>query len=346
MRHLPHTDWNTVAETSCALPEDSWLPRGGFTTPKLNQPFSTLDFESGPPLKLAPPSGSVDSEVWRGIPTQVGSPFAVSFQWKTEMKLTPQQALKTNTQMNVTSLLNSSAAAQAAGGRLPTEQPTEANMAMYQTQDRMVPMRTSSDSRLTSRNSRTPWDAGGYSLPLTLNVKNGHMSPASKTAYQPEGTPMDTLGSTSPKSPKHKFSDSRSSLSSYTTMSSSTSCHSRSHSRISSLSTVSEYQPLSCFGSESTPTERRTSMPENGMCPTVVEIQPPSPRRLGMDEVSDASDNDSLMISDRARSPSDAVLLRNRGLAGSARYVSILSYLRFISIILFIVVVGSPTLGQ
>lgn len=183
-------------------------------------------------------------------------------------------------------------------------------------------MRTNSDSRLSSRNSRTPWDAGGYSLPLTLNVKNGQMSPASKPGYANEGAPMENLGSTSPKSPKHKFSDSRSSLSSYTTMSSSNSCHSRSHSRISSLSTVSEYQPLSTYGSESTPTDRRTSMIDNGMsCPTVVEIPPTSPRRLGLDDVSDASDNDSAMVSDRARSPSDAVLLRNRGLAGSARYV-------------------------
>lgn len=183
-------------------------------------------------------------------------------------------------------------------------------------------MRTSSDSRLSSRSSRTPWDAGGYSLPLTLNVKKGQMSPASKPAYHAEATSMESMGSTSPKSPKHKFSDSRSSLSSYTTMSSSNSCHSRSHSRISSLSTVSEYQPLSSFGSDTTTTERRTSVQENGMsCPTVVEIQPPSPRRLGLDDISDASDNDSVMISDRARSPSDAILLRNRGLTGSARYV-------------------------
>lgn len=233
--------------------------------------------------------------------------------------------------MNVTSLLNTSAAAQAAGGMIHTEQHVDPSMAMYQAQERMVPMRTSSDSRLVSRNSRTPWDAGGYSLPLTLNVKNGQVSPTSKPAYHSERTTVENIGSTSPKSPKHKFSDSRSSLSSYTTMSSNNSCHSRSHSRISSLSTVSEYQPLSSFGSESTPTERRTSVPGDGMsCPTVVEIQPPSPRRMGLDDISDASDNDSVMISDRARSPSDAVLLRNRGLTGSARYV-LLSTLTFSS---------------
>lgn len=224
--------------------------------------------------------------------------------------------------MNVTSLLNTSAAAQAAGARLPQEQSADGSVAMYQTQERMIPMRTASDSRLVNR-SRTPWDAGGYSLPLTLNVQSTQMSMTAKSGYHPDGMPMESAGSTSPKSPKHKFSDSRSSLSSYTTMSSTNSCHSRSHSRISSLSTVSEYQPLSSFGAEATPTDRRISVPESSMsCPTVVEIHPPSPsRRLGMDDISDASDNDSVMNSDRARSPSDAVLLRNRGLTGSIRYV-------------------------
>lgn len=53
-------------------------------------------------------------------------------------------------------------------------------------------------------------------------------------------------------------------------------------------------------------------------CPTVVEIQPPSPKRE--DGSFDVSDNDEAMNSDRARSPSDAILMRNR-LGGSARYV-------------------------
>ncbi|KAJ0120271.1 Oxysterol-binding protein-related protein 1 [Diaporthe amygdali] len=192
-------------------------------------------------------------------------------------------------------------------------------MGGYEAGDRMVPVRTSSESRLPGR-SRTPWDAGGYSLPLTLNVKNAQSSPAAKPSFYTEATPVDSVGSTSPKSPKHKFSDSRSSLSSYTTMSSNTSSHSRSHSRISSLSTVSEYQPMNSFMSDSTPTERRMSDPDSGMsCPTVVEIQPPSPSRRAFEDVSpDASDNDSPMHSDRPRSPSDAILVRNRGLAGSA----------------------------
>lgn len=218
--------------------------------------------------------------------------------------------------MNVTSLLNTAAHA---AGRLSNDLsgvPVDANIAMYQTQeDRMDMSRTTSDQRLPVRN-RTPWTGGGYSLGLTMNVKDSQNS----RPFNPESTPVDSsTGSTSPKSPKHKSSDSRSSMSSYTTMSSNNSCHSRSHSRISSLSTVSEYQPLSSYGSESTPTERRLSGHENGLsCPTVVEIQPPSPRRE--DGPFDGSDNDDAMNSDRARSPSDAILMRNR-VGGSARYV-------------------------
>lgn len=217
--------------------------------------------------------------------------------------------------MNVTSLLNTAAHA---AGRLSNDMSgvsLDGSMAMYQTQDRMGASGTANDQRLPVR-SRTPWTGGGYSLGLGMDVNN----PQTSRPFNPESIPADnTAGSTSPKSPKHKSSDSRSSMSSYTTMSSSTSCHSRSHSRISSLSTVSEYQPLSSYGSDSTPTERRLSGHESGMsCPTVVEIQPPSPRR---EEASfDSSDNDDAMNSDRARSPSDAILMRNR-LSGSARYV-------------------------
>lgn len=216
--------------------------------------------------------------------------------------------------MNVTSLLNT--AAHAAAGKLSNDMSgvtDDGNMALLQAQaDRMGGARTN-DQRLPVR-SRTPWTGDGYSL--GLNMK----SQQAPRPFNPEFTPVESsIGSTSPKSPKHKSSDSRSSMSSYTTMSSANSSHSRSHSRISSLSTVSEYQPLSSYGSESTPTERRLSGHEAVMsCPTVVEIQPPSPKRE--DGSFDISDNDDAMNSDRARSPSDAILMRNR-LGGSARYV-------------------------
>lgn len=176
--------------------------------------------------------------------------------------------------MNVTSLLNTAAHA---AGKLANDMSgvsDDGNMAGLQAQaDRIGGDRTG-DQRLPVR-SRTPWTGDGYSL--GLNMKNQQ----AQRPFNPEFSPADnSAGSTSPKSPKHKSSDSRSSMSSYTTMSSTNSSHSRSHSRISSLSTVSEYQPLSSYGSESTPTERRLSNHEIGLsCPTVVEIQPPSPRR-------------------------------------------------------------------
>lgn len=215
--------------------------------------------------------------------------------------------------MNVTSLLNTAAHA---AGKLSNEMSgisDDSNMAMLQAQAGGIGGARTGDQRLPVR-SRTPWTGDGYSL--GLNMKNQQ----APRPFNSEFTPVDSsAGSTSPKSPKHKSSDSRSSMSSYTTMASTNSSHSRSHSRISSLSTVSEYQPLSSYGSESTPTERRLSGHDTGMsCPTVVEIQPPSPRR---EEGSfDISDNDDAMNSDRARSPSDAILMRNR-LGGSARYV-------------------------
>lgn len=228
--------------------------------------------------------------------------------------------------MNVISLLNSSAAAQAAGGRSSIDQsglPGGGSRATYQTQDRILAIRSNSDSRIPTRN-RTPWDANGYSLPLTLNTKAAQATPTTLSSFNSSDiTPIDSAVSSSPKSPKHKLSDSRGSLSSYTTLSSNTSCHSRSHSRISSLSTVSEYQPLNSFGSDSTPTERRTSIPGSGMVwPTVVEPGYPSPRRFGMDDVSpELSDSDSPVTSHRARSPSITTMNKNRGFSETARYV-------------------------
>lgn len=179
-----------------------------------------------------------------------------------------------------------------------------------------MPSRSSSDSRLsTSNRSRTPWDAGGYSLPLTLNVKNNVPQQQAPSAFME--TDNHNNNNTSPNSPKHRFSDSRSSLSSaYTTNSSS-------HSRISSLSTVSEYQPL---GSVSAGDQHSSSA-----CPTVVEMQQhASPFRRASgggyeDMGSSQEDNESSMSVDRARSPSDAMLMRNRVLGGgSVRYVFLL----------------------
>lgn len=103
------------------------------------------------------------------------------------------------------------------------------------------PSRSNSESRTPNR-SRTPWDAGGYSLPLALDAKMMRTPLTAKPVLYGESPPGENQAeANSPSSPKHKFSDSRSSLSSYTTTSSN---NSGSHSRISSLSTVSEFQPM------------------------------------------------------------------------------------------------------
>ncbi|KAI1502836.1 hypothetical protein F5X99DRAFT_145013 [Biscogniauxia marginata] len=92
--------------------------------------------------------------------------------------------------------------------------------------------RRTSESKTPIRN-RTPWDANGYALPL-LNVKSTEVS------VQPIFCSDSPVESVSPKSPMHKFSDSHSSLSSY-----SSSSTSLSHSRISSMSTAGSFQTMS-----------------------------------------------------------------------------------------------------
>lgn len=75
--------------------------------------------------------------------------------------------------------------------------------------------------------SRTPWDAGGYSLPInTISV-----APSPFQHAQYEESRQESRAQTSPT--QHRFSDSRSSLSSFTS-----SLQSTTHSRFSSMSTV------------------------------------------------------------------------------------------------------------
>lgn len=232
--------------------------------------------------------------------------------------------------MNVTSLLNTGAAAV---GRLANAQagaPTEDTaMTMYHQQQQQQQQDQSNTSRpstgdqlrLPVRSSRTPWNADGYSLPnLTHNLKDANQQQQQQP--RPFGNNNDAMTyndvdaaadpTTSPKSsPKHhKFSDSRGSMSSTystTNMSLSSSSAASCHSRISSLSTVSEYQPLSLnnnggnggfYGSSDCSTERRLS----ASCPTVVEPA---------EEEADAED-DGMGSEDCGRSPSDAVMMRNR----------------------------------
>jgi hypothetical protein len=93
-------------------------------------------------------------------------------------------------------------------------------------------------TRLPTR-SRTPWDAGGYSLPINTT---------SSQPITPPYTRNDELPTYTPTSPRHKFSDSRSSLSSFTSSQQSTT-----HSRFSSMSTVCSTQPMNSLVDKSSP---------------------------------------------------------------------------------------------
>jgi hypothetical protein len=91
--------------------------------------------------------------------------------------------------------------------------------------------------------NRTPWDAGGYSLPINTVSSMTGTSPTTP----PQNNHLDDSHIDTPRSPHHKFSDSRSSLSSFTS-----SLQSASHSRFSSMSTVSSaIQPLNTILAES-----------------------------------------------------------------------------------------------
>lgn len=91
--------------------------------------------------------------------------------------------------------------------------------------------------RLPTR-SRTPWDAGGYSLPLnTAALKITSPEVDYQDAFhlgEDDTTTVIPFTSVMPTSPIHKFTDSRSSLSSFA----SSSLHSANHSRYSSISTL------------------------------------------------------------------------------------------------------------
>ncbi|KAI5860126.1 hypothetical protein GGS23DRAFT_607102 [Durotheca rogersii] len=142
--------------------------------------------------------------------------------------------------MDVTSMLNSSSVA--SGDERATARPTERVEGMtgspsasadasYQ---KAVP-RAAGDMKPPSRN-RTPWDGDGYSLPPALDTRPAQ-APARPTSHS-----MSPPDSNSPKSPRHKPSDSDSSINSYE---SSTLSPSHAHSRDSSTSTNGGSQPVS-----------------------------------------------------------------------------------------------------
>jgi hypothetical protein len=92
--------------------------------------------------------------------------------------------------------------------------------------------------------TRTPWDAGGYSLPIHTH----HLGP-----FRDDAFPNDSLMDNHIDQRRHKLSDSHSSLSSFA------SSNSISHSRFSSMSTVSSLQLPSQTISEALFTDSETS---------------------------------------------------------------------------------------
>jgi hypothetical protein len=103
-------------------------------------------------------------------------------------------------------------------------------------------------SKTTPTRNRTPWDAGGYSLPINtlssipMTTTASSSSSTTRTSTPPQGklpSQEQEQSLDTPSSPRHKFSDSRSSLSSFTS-----SLQSASHSRFSSLSTVGSLQQV------------------------------------------------------------------------------------------------------
>ncbi|RDW91284.1 hypothetical protein BP5796_02449 [Coleophoma crateriformis] len=117
--------------------------------------------------------------------------------------------------MDVTSLLNGNAAA-----------------GQQKVEDQAEKMEIQRKPSTSPPRNRTPWDAGGYSLPINT-VSNQSISAAQSGQSGDLNSNEDI-----PHSPKHKFSDSRSSLSSFTS-----SQHSAGHSRFSSMSTVGSSHP-------------------------------------------------------------------------------------------------------
>ncbi|KAK1465263.1 hypothetical protein CCUS01_07668 [Colletotrichum cuscutae] len=114
-----------------------------------------------------------------------------------------------------------------------------------------------------------------------------------------------------PKSPKHKFSDSHSSLSSYTS-----SNQSGGHSRISSLSTVSGIQPFTSLLNDVPAFDTKLDHQQGMGGPGMIDVQPPSPRTMGQHDP--VALDPAMKGTGRPGSPSDAILI-TRGMGGSNR---------------------------
>ncbi|KAI0472572.1 hypothetical protein GGR56DRAFT_571361 [Xylariaceae sp. FL0804] len=209
--------------------------------------------------------------------------------------------------MDVTSLLNAASAVRGeieeitnAIGRATTPPAADEATAYSPTSSpSKTSSRRTSESKTPSRN-RTPWNANGYALPLTVDIK----STQAELVMRPVRYSQSPVDSASPKSPKHKFSDSHSSLSSYASSSTSFS-----HSRISSMSTVGGLPTISTMPDVS-------SLELSPDCPGTPASARQQTRKDGMLPLSGTAEVPAGHTPARPSSPSDAILI-SRGALGS-----------------------------
>jgi hypothetical protein len=244
------------------------------------------------------------SWILRALPAREHSAKSLLARWLSKsQQLWVELDVLRNFKMDVTSLLNANSVAGTGGA------------GDQKNNDGSRPIR-----------NRTPWDAGGYSLPIMSS------NPASTTpSCLPPQQPIhyDDSRMESP-STSHKFSDSRSSLSSFAS-----SIQSSTHSRFSSTSTVSGCYPLNSWAAEvlspkSTPTALDLASPSNSNDAPPSEVRPNPTTNEALDILStiaerhitpeleqqerDERDNDCASSPTttlpRPSSPSDAILIR------------------------------------
>lgn len=254
--------------------------------------------------------------------------------------------------MDVTSLLNVSCVGGGLGAQRRDSIASSTPSATGDTTATSTAVPTPSPERAQSRGpsgspsptrtrNRKPWDAGGYSLPWPPIDTKSIPSPAETRPAFLDDSPIEGSHTSLAASPgsqsTHKLSGSRSSLSSsYSSSSYSTT----NHSRISSLSTVSEFgsalqQPNNCYQSSSPPgfkhqrfysqqlSFRNNNQPDNFVTMAgrssdhttpsfrvhnTIESEQDGARRT-VYSVSSSRSN-SIAVPMRADSPSDAIFIR------------------------------------
>lgn len=230
--------------------------------------------------------------------------------------------------MDVTSLLNASAGARqrrvsvASSTPSATAETTAASTALATPSPEQKPLPGPRSPVAGGRNRSCK--GGGYSLPLTIDTKSIPSAASSRRPTLSSDSPADEAHTTSASlnSLGHKYSNSRSSLSSYT----SSSTYSGSHSQLSSQSLTGESYPPSLVSDLSfdTGSTKMTDKNKEGKD----DALGPSRERTSSGRNSDARRPAAHLPFDltgdgRPESPSDAVILRRSrpGRSDSSRYV-------------------------